>query len=79
VILSPQLSDWYWLPNNQVAKDALMVDYEPSDVDWICSSASLVGHLVPYGVHGLEQGAPVTFCVLKAPVSQAWSRLRNFS
>ena len=80
VIVSPHLSDWYWLPNNLVAKDALMVDYEPSDVDWMCSSATLVGHLtVPYDVHGLEQGAPVTFCVLKAPVSQAWSRLRNFS
>ena len=80
VIVSPQLSDWYWLPNNLVAKNALMVDYEPSKVDWMCSSATLVGHLtVPYGVHGLEQGAPVTFCVLKAPLSQAWSRLRNFS
>jgi hypothetical protein len=39
-----------------------------------------VGHLtVPYNVHGLEQGAPVTFCVLKVPISQGWSQLRNFS
>ena len=80
VVVSPQLSDWYWLPNDLVATNALMVDYEPSDVDWMCSSATLVGHLtVPYGVHGLEQGAPVTFCVLKAPIPQDWSRLRNFS
>lgn len=80
VVVSPQLSGWYWLPNDLVATNALMVDYEPSDVDWMCSSATLVGRLtVPYGVHGLEQGAPVTFCVLKAPVSQDWSRLRNFS
>ncbi len=80
VVVSPQLSDWYWLPSDLVATNALMVDYEPSDVAWMCSSATLVGHLtVPYGVHGLEQGAPVTFCVLKAPIPQDWSRLRNFS
>ncbi|HEY6274079.1 MAG TPA: glycosyltransferase family 39 protein [Terriglobales bacterium] len=80
VIVSPQLSDWYWLPSDLVAKKALMVDYEPSDVASMCSSAGLVGHLtVPYGVQGLEQGAPVTFCVLKAPIQQAWSKLRNFS
>ena len=80
VIVSPQLSGWYWLPNDVVATNALMVDYEPSDVGWMCSSATLVRHLtVPYGVHGLEQGAPVTFCALKGPISQHWPRLRNFS
>jgi hypothetical protein len=79
-VVSPQLSDWYWLPNDLVATNALMIDYQPSDVAWMCSSATLVGHLtVPYGVQGLEQGAPVTFCVLKAPIQQDWSRLRNFS
>jgi hypothetical protein len=45
VIVSPQLSGWYWLPSDLVATNALMVDYEPSDVDWMCSSATLVGHL----------------------------------
>jgi hypothetical protein len=80
VVVSPQLSGWYWLPRDLVATNALMVDYQPSDVDWMCSSATLVGNLtLPYNVHGLEQGAPVTFCVLKAPISQDWSRLRNFS
>ncbi|HEX8812172.1 MAG TPA: glycosyltransferase family 39 protein, partial [Terracidiphilus sp.] len=80
VVVSPQLSDWYWLPSNLVATNALMVDYEPTDVAWMCSSATLVGHLtVPYGVQGLEQGAPVTFCVLKAPIPQDWNGLRNFS
>jgi hypothetical protein len=80
VVVSPQLSGWYWLPQDLVATNALMVDYQPSEVSWMCSSATLVGHLtVPYSVHGLEQGAPVTFCVLKAPISQDWSRLRNFS
>ena len=79
-VVSPQLSGWYWLPNNLQATNALMFDYDPSDVAWMCSSATLVGHLtVPYGVHGLEQGAPVTFCVLKAPIPQDWSRLRMFS
>jgi hypothetical protein len=79
-VVSPQLSDWYWLPPDLVAKQALMVDYQPSDVSWMCSSASLVGHLtVPYGVQGLEQGAPVTFCVLNAPIQEAWNQLRNFS
>jgi len=79
-IISPQLSGWYWLPNDLVATKALMIDYEPSDINWMCSSASLVGRLaVPYGVKGLEQGAPVTFCVLKAPIQQDWSQLRNFS
>ncbi|MGC1648112.1 MAG: hypothetical protein WA741_20005 [Candidatus Sulfotelmatobacter sp.] len=80
MVVSPQLSDWYWLPRDLVATNALMVDYEPSDVAWMCSSATLVGHLtVPYGVQGLEQGAPITFCVLKAPIPQDWNRLRNFS
>lgn len=79
-VVSPQLSDWYWLPNDLAATNALMIDYQPSDVAWMCSSATLMGHLtVPYGVQGLEQGAPVTFCVLKGPIQQDWSRLRNFS
>jgi hypothetical protein len=80
VIVSPQLTGWYWLPSDLVATKALMIDYEPSDVSWMCSSATLLGHLtVPYGVQGLEQGAPVTFCVLKTPIQRDWSQLRNFS
>ena len=78
--VSPQLSDWYWLPNNLMATDALMVDYQPSDVAWMCTSPKLLAHLtVPYHVAGLEQGAPVTFCQLKAPIPQIWGKLRNFS
>jgi hypothetical protein len=78
--ISPQLSDWYWLPKNLTATDALMVDYQPSEVAWMCKSPRLVAHLtVPFGVAGLEQGAPVTFCQLNAPISQIWGRLRNFS
>ena len=80
VAISPQLSAWYWLPNNLTATSALMVDYEPSEVAWMCNSPTLIAHLtVPYGVMGLEQGAPVTFCQLKAPVSEFWGNLRNFS
>jgi hypothetical protein len=79
-VVSPQLSDYYWLPNGLIATDALMVDYQPSDVEWMCTSPRLVAHLtVPYEVEGLEQGAPVTFCELKAPIQQVWPRLRNFS
>jgi hypothetical protein len=79
-VVSPQLSDYYWLPNGLVATDALMVDYQPSDVEWMCKSPRLVAHLtVPYEVEGLEQGAPVTFCELKAPIQQVWPRLRNVS
>jgi hypothetical protein len=80
VAVSPHLSGWYWLPNNLTATYALMVDYQPSDVAWMCTSPSLIAHLtVPYHVKGLEQGAPVTFCQLKAPIAQFWGRLRNFS
>jgi hypothetical protein len=78
--ISPQLSDWYWLPSNLTATNALMVDYAPSDVAWMCTSPTLITHLtVPYQVKGLEQGAPVTLCQLKAPIPQIWGRLRNFS
>jgi hypothetical protein len=78
--VSPQLSDWYWLPDKLTATNALMVDYQPSEVAWMCMSPTLITHLtVPYGVAGLEQGAPVTFCQLKAPIPQIWGRLRNFS
>jgi hypothetical protein len=78
--VSPQLSDWYWLPDNLTATNALMVDYQPSEVAWMCTSPTLITHLtVPYGVAGLEQGAPVTFCQLKAPIPQIWGKLRNFS
>jgi hypothetical protein len=78
--ISPQLSDWYWLPDHLTAADALMIDYQPSDVAWMCTSPTLIGHLtVPYGVAGLEQGAPVTFCQLKAPIPEIWAKLRNFS
>ncbi|HXJ48821.1 MAG TPA: hypothetical protein VNF91_06610, partial [Candidatus Acidoferrum sp.] len=79
-VVSPQLSDWYWLPSNVTATDALMIDYQPSEVEWMCSSPVLIAHLtVPYHVMGLEQGAPVTFCRLKAPIATIWGRLRNFS
>ncbi len=78
--ISPHLSDWYWLPSNLTATYALMVDYTPSEVDWMCTSPTLITHLiVPYHVKGLEQGAPVTFCQLKAPVQKFWRQLRNFS
>jgi dolichyl-phosphate-mannose-protein mannosyltransferase len=80
VAISPQLSDWYWLPAHLTATDALMVDYQPSEVTWLCTSPQLLGHLtVPYHVIGLEQGAPVTFCQLKAPIATVWDKLRNFS
>ncbi len=78
--ISPQLSDWYWLPSSLAATNALMVDYKPSEVAWMCTSPTLIAHLtVPYHVAGLEQGAPVTFCQLKAPIPEIWGRLRNFS
>jgi hypothetical protein len=78
--ISPQLSDWYWLPNNLTATYALMVDYKPYEVGWMCKSPVLIARLtVPYNVKGLEQGAPVTFCQLKAPIPTIWGRLRNFS
>ena len=79
-VISPQLSDWYWLPPHLTATSALMVDYTPADVAWMCDSPELIAHLtVPYQVVGLEQGAPVTFCQLKAPIATIWGRLRNFS
>jgi hypothetical protein len=80
VAVSPHLSAFYWLPNNLTATYALMVDYKPSEVEWMCTSPELIAHLtVPYNVKGLEQGAPVTFCRLKAPIPTLWGRLRNFS
>src|SRR4029077_15692225 len=51
VAISPQLSDWYWLPDHLAATDAVMVDYQPTDVTWMCTSPQLIAHLsVPYGV-----------------------------
>jgi 4-amino-4-deoxy-L-arabinose transferase-like glycosyltransferase len=80
IAISPHLSDWYWLPSNLTATYALMVDYQPSDVAWMCTSPTLITHLtVPYGVKGLEQGAPVTFCQLRAPIAKIWGQLRNFA
>jgi dolichyl-phosphate-mannose-protein mannosyltransferase len=80
VAVSPQLSDWYWLPDNLTATYAVMVDYQPSDVAWMCTSPQLITHLtVPYNVQGLEQGAPVTLCQLKAPIPTIWGKLRDFS
>ena len=79
-VVSPQLSDWYWLPQHLTANRALMIDYEPKDVTWMCDSPSLLTRLVlPYGVVGLEQGAPVTLCPLKMSIAAAWPRLKNFS
>ncbi|MHB8539190.1 MAG: glycosyltransferase family 39 protein [Candidatus Dormibacteria bacterium] len=77
---SPQLSDFYWLPARLAATSALMVGYAPSDVGWMCASARIVAHLtVPYHVINLEQGSPVTFCSLNAPLPALWGRLRDFS
>ena len=57
-----------------------MVDYQPSEVAWMCTSPTLIARLtVPYQVKGLEQGAPVTLCQLNAPISTIWDKLRNFS
>jgi hypothetical protein len=57
-----------------------MVGYAPSDVAWMCTSATVVGHLVvPYNVVNLESGAPVTFCTLNAPLPALWGRLKDFS
>jgi hypothetical protein len=79
-VVSPHLSDYYWLPDHLTATNALLIDYQPSDVEWMCNSPVLVAHLtVPYNVKGLEQGAPVTFCQLKAPIPKIWKQLRNFS
>lgn len=78
-VVSPELSDWYWLPPHLTATSALMVDYQPSEVAWMCTSAELVAHLtVPYDVRGLEQGAPVTLCQLREPLPSVWHRLRDF-
>jgi len=78
--ISPQLSAWYWLPKHLTATDAIMVNYKPSDVRWMCTSPTLVTHLtVPYHVAGLEQGAPVTLCQLKEPIPKIWRKLRDFS
>jgi hypothetical protein len=77
---SPQLIDFFWLPKHLAATAALMVGYQPADVTWMCTSAKVVAHLrVPYQVVNLEQGAPVTYCHLTAPVPSIWGRLRNFS
>jgi Dolichyl-phosphate-mannose-protein mannosyltransferase len=80
LVVSPHLSDYYWLPSNVTAVDALMIDYQPADVAWMCASPMLIAHLtVPYDVKGLEKDAPVTFCRLEAPLPSLWGRLRNFS
>jgi 4-amino-4-deoxy-L-arabinose transferase-like glycosyltransferase len=77
---SPQLSDWYLLPQHVAATDVLMVGYTPSDVDWMCTSARIVAHLTtPYNVVAPEQDAPVTFCNLKAPLPEVWGQLKDFS
>ncbi len=77
---SPQLSDFFWLPAHLAATDALMVGYQPAEIDWMCTSATEVAHLrVPYQVVNLEQGAPVTYCQLKTPIPRIWGRLQNFS
>jgi hypothetical protein len=77
---SPQLSDYFWLPAHLSATHALMAGYAPSDVAWMCTSATVVAHLtVPYHVVNLEQGSPVTLCTLKAPLPQLWRGLRDFT
>jgi len=77
---SPQLSDYYWLPNHVAATDVLMVGYAPSDVAWMCTSTRVVAHLVvPYHVVNYDQGDPVTFCSLRAPLPDVWGRLQDFS
>lgn len=78
--MSPQLSDYYWLPSNLTATYALMIDYQPAAVAWMCAGPTNIAHLtVPYDVNGLEQGAPVTFCQMEAPIQSLWGRLRNGS
>src|SRR5262249_32805342 len=80
LVVSPHLSDFYWLPSNVTAVDALMIDYPPADGPWMCAPPTVTAHLTfPYDVKGLEQGAPVPSCRLEAPLPSLWGRLRNFS
>jgi hypothetical protein len=77
---SPQLSDFYWLPEHVAATDVLMVGYAPSDVRFMCTSATIVAHLtIPYHVVNYESDAPVTFCTLNSPLPSLWGRLKDFS
>ncbi len=77
---SPQLSDFYWLPAHLDATDVLMVGYTPSDIRFMCTSATILAHLtIPYHVVSYESGAPVTFCTLNAPLPSVWGRLKAFS
>jgi len=71
------LADHLITPQNAAL---LLIDYQPAEVTWLCSAPQIIAHLtVPYNVKGLEQGAPVTFCQLKAPIPTIWGRLRKFS
>jgi Dolichyl-phosphate-mannose-protein mannosyltransferase len=77
---SPQLSDYYYLPPHVAATEVLMVGYAPSDVAFMCTSATVVAHLtIPFHVVNLESGSPVTFCTLTAPLPSVWGRLKAFS
>jgi hypothetical protein len=79
-VMSPQLSYFFWVPPQLMATSALMVNYEPADVAWLCEAPDVIAHLtVPYQVVNLEQGAPVTFCQLTQPIPTIWNKLRNFS
>jgi hypothetical protein len=73
---SPQLSDWSWLPRNLSATYALMIDYRPSDVEWMCNAPTLS----PTSTSLIRsQGAPVTICSLKGSIQSIWGRLRDFT
>ena len=80
VAVSPQLSDWYWLPSNLTATNALMVDYQPSDVAWMCTSPTLVAHLtVPYQVCRSRARRSGHLLPAQGSDPKIWGKLRNFS
>ena len=46
-VISPQLTAYHWLPEHIKASAAIMVDFPPSDVEWMCTLPKLIACLGP--------------------------------
>jgi Dolichyl-phosphate-mannose-protein mannosyltransferase len=71
--LSGHLSWQYWRPAQLPQRCLLTVGFDPDTLGGLCRSFRILADLqMPYHLANEEQGAPVAFCTLAAPLQDIW-------
>jgi len=79
--ISPQLTFWFWKPNDLRVSTLVTVGFDPADLRFLCGTVTRAGTVtIPDSVANQEQGTPILVCSnLRESLDTAWPALRNFS